>query len=168
MKDSLDANGDFIPGRFIKAMKDRQEAYNLTFKGEDKWRMDGFVKLMKAAKLAGDALPTGKLSHMLDTSVLAQKLFTTKPGQALLLSSSSLPIGSEALESLISSRLPRVLGVGLDSQGSPQPEGPWTTYAEPAPNIFDVPSATPPKGEMVPWEAARAPRTAMPQYRQGQ
>ncbi len=168
MKDALDANGDFIPGRFIKAMKDRQEAYNLTFKGEDKWRMDGFVKLMKAAKLVGDALPTGKLSHMLDTSVLAQKLFTTKPGQALLLSSSSLPLGSEALENLISSKLPRVLGVGLASQGSTQPEGPWTRYAEPAPNIFDVPSATQSKGETMPWEDARASQAAMPEYRQDQ
>ena len=111
MQEALDVNGDFIPGRFVKAMKDREDAYNLTFKGPDKWRMDGFIKLMEASKLAGDIIPTGKLSHVLDTSVLAQKLFTTKPGQALLLSASGLESTSPMLGKLVSTQLPKFLAV---------------------------------------------------------
>lgn len=126
MKEAMDVNGDFIPGRFIKAMKDRETAYNLTFRGEDKWQMDGFIKIMKASKLVGDILPTGKLSHVMDTSVLAKKLFMTDAGRNLLLSASELTPGSKVFESLLTERLPRILAIPqvMPAGSKPTPQAP--------------------------------------------
>lgn len=85
-------SGKFRVDRFLKAMNDRQEAYGLTFSGEDKWRMDGLTKIMKTANAANVLIPFEKWG--VGTSDILQKLLTTKPGSKLLLTASDLPANS--------------------------------------------------------------------------
>lgn len=91
-------SGKFRVDRFLKAMKDRQEAYNLTFSGEDKWRMDGLMKIMKTANAANVLIPFEKWG--VGTSDILQKILTTKAGSRLLLSASDLPVNSPKLAQL--------------------------------------------------------------------
>lgn len=91
-------SGKFRVDRFLKAMNDRQEAYGLTFSGEDKWRMDGLMKIMKTANAANVLIPFEKWG--VGTSDILQKILTTKAGSRLLLSASDLPAGSPKLAQL--------------------------------------------------------------------
>lgn len=91
-------SGKFRVDRFLKAMNDRQEAYNITFSGEDKWRMDGLMKIMKTANAANILIPFEKWG--MGTSDILKSALMTRPGSKLLLAASDLPAGSPKLAAI--------------------------------------------------------------------
>jgi len=107
---------EFTPGRFLKALNDREDLYGSLFQGQDKWKMDGFRKLMQNAYFVDHFLP-GKWG--ISASQVAQRLFTSKAGANLLLGASSLNPTSKAMNNLAANRLPTVLGVAAGQGATP-------------------------------------------------
>jgi hypothetical protein len=55
--------GVFSPKKFATSLETIQDAYGVFFKGEDKWKVDGLLKVMRAAERAGQFAenpPTGQ------------------------------------------------------------------------------------------------------------
>jgi len=132
VEQSKNAEGVVMPEKFLGALKQRQEAYNLAFSGEEKWRVDGLKKLLSDAKftaqfftgewirsipggrtLPGSAFPTPGAGSIL------QKLFTSKHGQKFLLDASALKPGSAAMNKLIESEMPKVIGIRAGAGSAP-------------------------------------------------
>jgi len=114
-------NREFTPGRFLKALNDREDLYGLAFKGQDKWKMDGFRKLMENAYFVDHFLP-GKWG--ISASQVAERLFTTKAGANFLLGASSMNPSSRAMGDLVSRDLPKIIGSeGGSGVSSKPPKG---------------------------------------------
>jgi len=118
--------GKFVPSKFLKAMNDRQDLYGLVFTGTDRWKMDGFQKLMQDANFVDHFLP-GKWG--VKASQAAEKLFTTPAGSQFLLGASSLNPSSKAMGNFISRNVPKVFGAasgrGVASPSDTPPPPSW-------------------------------------------
>lgn len=143
------AKGDqaavFSPARFAGYLEKMGDATGVAFKGQDKWEIDGLAKLMRHIERAGQFAenpPTGNRVAQLGTGLglmelgrvnpgaavgtwtvakLSQQLLTTPGGKRLLLAASSLPPGSPAMQKLLTTRLPQVLGTEASSGTTAKP-----------------------------------------------
>ena len=73
-------------------------------KGEDKWAINGFSKLMQHLNLAGEVgAPTLTFSQRMlsEPSVLTKWMLTTPRGKSLLLSASDLKAGTPAMAKVV-------------------------------------------------------------------
>jgi hypothetical protein len=124
----------FSPGRFAKYLEDMRKPLGVALKGQDKWELDGLVKLMRHVERAGQFAenpPTGNRLMQLavggglagaakfvdpwaavgawGAARTAKALLTTPTGKRLLLAASELPVGSKVLQDLVENQLPKVL-----------------------------------------------------------
>lgn len=123
------ATGLFSPAKFAGELESIQKARDVFFKGEEKWKLDGLLKLMRHVERAGQYTenpPTGArliqnilvsggtaLTAINPASAAAggamtvaggrlmRWMMTSPQGKRFLLASSELPPGSPRLESLI-------------------------------------------------------------------
>ncbi len=107
-------DGTVIPQKFITALKNRQDAYGLSFSGREKWMMDGLNKLMKDSRFTAQMLTGEWLRHLPlgrvlpgsaypspEAGSILQKLFTTPTGQKLLVKSYATTPGSKTMGKII-------------------------------------------------------------------
>lgn len=137
-------NGEiFSPAQFAGELERMQKASGVFFKGQDRARLEGFKKLMRAVQRAGQfaenpptgnrlflpllaggtGIAPGTTATILGGVTTAKLLFTTKAGKRLLLASSKIPVDSpemgamlRALQSLSSGESVR----GLDGSSEDQ------------------------------------------------
>lgn len=117
--------GVFSPAKFAGYFDKMDVPTSQIFKGEDKWALDGFTKLMRSVQSAGEMgagpatgnrtiLPAsligagaGAVSAPGTTATLASltygmsKLFTTNAGKRLLMAASDVPVGSPAMNKIV-------------------------------------------------------------------
>jgi len=135
----------FSPAKFAKALEDMSSTSKVVFRGPDKWELDGLTKLMRHVERAGqfsENPPTGnRLAQMAVggglanaalfghpvaaaggwvTAAALEKALTTSAGKRLLLAASDLQPGSKAMENLIQTQLPRLLGVTAGKTQEPK------------------------------------------------
>lgn len=75
--------GVFSPARFAKSVEDIREATGVFFKGQDKWELDGFVKLLRAVERAGafaENPPTGLRNFLPALGIGTAATVLTSPG----------------------------------------------------------------------------------------
>jgi hypothetical protein len=122
------------PARFAGLLERIKDATGVFFKGQDKWELDGFTKLMRHVERAGQYAenpPTGNrlVQLLLGAGSLAsphtaaqvgggaavlRSLFTTTAGKRFLLASADLTPGSKAMASLVAQleeHLPAIAGM---------------------------------------------------------
>jgi hypothetical protein len=124
----------FSPGRFAKYLEDMRKPLGVALKGQDKWELDGLVKLMRHVERAGQFAenpPTGNRLMQLavggglagaakfvdpwaavgawGAAKTAKVLLTSPAGKRLLLAASELPVGSKVMQDLVNNQLPKVL-----------------------------------------------------------
>lgn len=136
----------FSPAKFAQSLERVKEAQGVFFKGQDKWELDGFTKLMRHVERAGQYAenpPTGQrvvpwlvggaaamnpeaVATGLGLSTVARLMFTTAAGKRFLLAASDLQPSSPAMAKLldkINQEMPRVAGAA----GSRAVQGSGTT-----------------------------------------
>lgn len=126
LQNATDGNtGVFSPAKFAGYFDKMDVPISQIFKGEDKWALDGFTKLMRAVQPAGEMgagpatgnrtiLPgsiaagiTGAITMPHTTATMGgltygmSKLFTTNAGKRLLMAASDLPVGSPAMNKIV-------------------------------------------------------------------
>jgi hypothetical protein len=110
MKDAAHpVTGEMVPSRMLKSLNDREDIYNLVYKGADKARMDGYKKILGVSSLADNVLP-GK--YGVNASRIAEKLFSTEAGSDFLLGASHLNPKSRAFGEFVTANAPKILGAG--------------------------------------------------------
>jgi hypothetical protein len=100
------AGYQFQPLQFAAKLQNKQfqESLGIVCKGEDKWAIDGFAKLMQHLNLSGQVgAPTLTFSQRMlsEPSVLTKWMLTTPRGKSLLLSASDLKAGSPAMAKVL-------------------------------------------------------------------
>jgi hypothetical protein len=110
VKDSMDLSRPeayrFQPLAFAAKIQNPQfqESLGLTVKGEDKWAINGFAKLMNHLQLAGQiGTPSLTFSQRMlsEPSVLTKWMLTTPRGKSLLLAASDLKVGSPSMAKVV-------------------------------------------------------------------
>lgn len=126
LQNATDGNtGVFSPAKFAGYFDKMDVPTSQIFKGEDKWALDGFTKLMRAVQPAGEMgagpatgnrtiLPgsiaagiTGAITMPHTTATMGgltygmSKLFTTNAGKRLLMAASDVPVGSPAMNKIV-------------------------------------------------------------------
>lgn len=126
LQNATDGNtGVFSPAKFAGYFDKMDVPISQIFKGEDKWALDGFIKLMRAVQPAGEMgagpatgnrtiLPgsiaagiTGAITMPHTTATMGgltygmSKLFTTNAGKRLLMAASDVPVGSPAMNKIV-------------------------------------------------------------------
>lgn len=141
-----ESTGLIMPSRLAQALEKLHAPGKVFFKGEDLWRLKGYIKLMRHVEraglftenssagqrvlpwLVGGALNPQFAALGLTASAIAKIMFTTKQGKAFLLASSKLPAGSAKLQNLIdsfTSKLPQIVGTvtsNIPANGELSPE----------------------------------------------
>lgn len=146
---ATESGAAFSPAKFAKTLEDLRGSRSVAFTGQEKFELDGLIKLMRHAERAGQFAenpPTGARvipwligggAYFDPQAMLAglasakglQTLFTSKAGKRLLLSASMSTPGSRAFDTAMRKTLPGVMGAmggGMttaDPQQAPQQTG---------------------------------------------
>ena len=120
-KATNETTGVFSPAKFAASLEKVKEARGALFKGQDKWELDGFTKLMRHVERAGQYAenpPTGQrvipwliggaatlnpatAAKAAGVAATAKLMFTTEAGKRYLLAASDLQVGSPAMQKLL-------------------------------------------------------------------
>lgn len=139
LEKSTAENGVFSPAKFSQSLEKNKSASGVFFKGQDKFELDGFTKLMRHAERAGQYAenpPTGNriiplalaalagtgsvlnapvTAGVIGSTWLVKALFTTDAGKKLLLSIGSMEPGSPMMSKTIEKYMPEIMNAAKEA-----------------------------------------------------